>query len=223
MHTSFTSNGHSVTLESFIPEGTGHPSSEILALPALLILHGSGGNTGFWLDRISPFTKHLSLALFAVHYLEATGDSRAQPAQLSDGIHVPLWIEAARQAIHLIAANPAVDPQRIALIGISLGAFMSLALGTDSTLNIRAIVDISGGLIPPWDARATPAFPPTLILHGDRDNVVTPSHAHTLDATLTRLNVPHETRILPGEGHFFSGAAQLQLLSAIPGFLAQYL
>ena len=216
MKTSFTSNGNQVTLEGFIPPSSG-------PLPALLILHGSGGNTGFWLERIAPFTQRLNLALFAVHYLEATGDVRAQPAQLTDGVHVPLWIEAARLAIRLITENPAVDPKRIALIGVSLGAFMSVALGTDPTLPIRAIVDVSGGLITPWNARATTNFPPTLILHGDRDNVVAVSHAHDLDALLTRLKVPHEMKLLAGEGHFFSGPAQLQLLAAISPFLAQYL
>jgi carboxymethylenebutenolidase len=129
MRTSFPSNGRNVTLETFIP-GSSSP------LPALLILHGSGGNTGFWLERIAPFTKHLNLALFAVHYLEATGDLRAQPSQLTDGVHVPLWLEAARQALTLVAANPAVNPQRIGLVGISLGAFMSLTLGTDPKLPI---------------------------------------------------------------------------------------
>jgi predicted esterase len=216
MHTRFTSNGHAVTLESFIPASD-------KPLPALLILHGSGGNTGFWLERIAPFTKHLHLALFAVHYLEATGDLRAQPAQLTDGIHVPLWLEAARQAVQLVAANPAVDPQRIALIGVSLGAFMSLSLGTDSTLPIRAIIDVSGGLVPPWDAQATSEFPPTLILHGDHDTVVSVSHAHALDALLARLGVAHQIKLLPGEGHFFSAPAQLQLLACIPPFLAQHL
>jgi carboxymethylenebutenolidase len=216
MHTRFTSNNRPVTLETYIPASP-------TPLPALLILHGSGGNTGFWLERIAPFTKHLNLALFAVHYLEATGDLRAQPHQLTDDIHVPLWLAAARQALSLVASNPAVDPKRIALIGISLGAFMSLALGTDPTLPIRTIVDISGGLVPPWLDRATSTFPPTLILHGDHDTVVPVTHAHALDALLTRLNVPHQTKLLPGEGHFFSAPAQLQLLASIPPFLAHHL
>lgn len=216
MRTSFVSNGRSVTLETFLPASPA-------PLPALLILHGSGGSTGFWLERIAPFTKHLNLALFAVHYLEATGDLRAQPLQLTDGVHVRLWLEAARHALAVVAANPAVDPARIALVGISLGAFMALALGTDSALPIRAIVDISGGLIAPWDAAATSAYPPTLILHGDHDTVVPVAHAHALDALLTRLDVPHQAKLLPGEGHFFSPPAQLQLLAAIPPFLAHHL
>ncbi len=62
-----------------------------------------------------------------------------------------------------------------------------------------------------------------MILHGDHDTVVPVHHAHDLDKLLTRLNVPHQTKLLPGEGHFFSGPAQLQLLASIPPFLAKYL
>jgi carboxymethylenebutenolidase len=220
MQTTLLSNGRTLRLESFLPKTPGPH-------PAILILHGSGGNTGFWLERIVPFVGRFQVAVFAVHYLDATGDLRAAPAQLTDGIHVPLWLQAARDALSHIAAHPAIDPARIALLGNSLGAYMALALATEgktsSTLLIRCLVDISGGLIPPWDALATSAFPPTLILHGDADTVVPIANARTLDALLTRLNVPHELRILRGEGHWFTPAADLKLFASIAPFLIKYL
>jgi len=220
MQLTFPSNGRQIRLDATIPDTPGPH-------PAILILHGSGGNTSFWLDRIAPFMGRLNLALFAVHYFDATGDTHATPSQLTDGAHVPLWLQAARDSLTHIASNPAVDPTRIALVGISLGAFMSLALGTQSGTQsipkLRCIVDISGGLIPPWDTQATPNFPPTLILHGVADNVVPVANALNLAALLTRLGVPHQLHTLPHEGHWFSPPATLQLLAAIAPFLGQHL
>ncbi len=205
-------------MEQAIPAGPGRH-------PAILLLHGSGGNTGFWLERIAPFLGRLNIAIFAPHYFDSTGTIRAESAQLFDGIHVPLWLEAVQDAITHVAANPAVDPRRIALVGISLGGFLSLALGTilAGKRKLRAIVEVSGGLAAPWDLQATSDFPPTLILHGDTDTVVPVANAHNLDTLLTGLKVPHEKRILAGEGHWFSSGGQMQLLGAIAPFLGRYL
>ena len=219
MQTTFLHNSRQIRLDTAIPTTPGPH-------PAVLLLHGSGGNTGFWFDRIAPIVTRLNLAVFAVHYFDSTGDAFAQPSQLADGLHVPQWLATARAALQHIAENPAVDAGRIGLLGISLGAFMSLALGTESgegIPRISAIVDISGGLIEPWASRATSRFPPTLILHGDVDTVVPVENALTLAARLSHLDVAHQLRTLPHEGHWFSPHAQLQLLGAIAPFLGKHL
>jgi dipeptidyl aminopeptidase/acylaminoacyl peptidase len=53
--------------------------------------------------------------------------------------------------------------------------------------------------------------------------VVPVSEAHTLNATLGRLQVPHQLEILEGEGHWFSPQAQLRILTAVASFLGQHL
>ncbi len=189
--------------------------------PAIVLLHGSGGGVSFWLDRIAPMLSRLGVLVFAVHYFDRTGTDRATPAMLSDGVHVPLWLGTVRDVLAHIRSQPGVDPRRIALVGVSLGAFLSLALGVES--GIRAIVDISGGLVPPYDVQVTPSFPPTLIVHGDADTVVPVSLAHALKARLTALHVQHEQLILPGEGHWFSAPSQLRILGAVASFLGREL
>ncbi len=212
----FPSGGKPIRLDAHLPATTGPH-------PALLLLHGSGGNIGFWLDRIAPYLSRLGVALFAPHYFDRTGTTRADPATLQDGIHVPLWLETVQDALAHIAAQPNIDPNRIALVGISLGAFLSLALATRPSLPIRAVVDLSGGLVPPYEALATPSFPSTLILHGEADTIVPVALAHALDALLTRLGVQHQTVLLPGEGHWFSPAAQFRILTAVAAFLGKHL
>ncbi len=192
--------------------------------PAILLLHGAGGNVSFWLDRIAPFVGRLGIAIYAVHYFDRTGTVRADAATILDGYHVPLWLDAVNDALEEIAANPAVNPRRIALLGISLGAFLSLAHATlPNRRRVRAIVEVSGGLALPYAGNASATFPPTLILHGEMDTVVSVSEARSLDALLTRLEIPHQVQLFPAEGHWFSPGAQLRILTAIAGFLGQRL
>ena len=171
-----------------------------------------------WLQHLAPAVNAMGVALFAVHYFDRSRTTRADPAMIQDGIHFPLWLETAKDALAHIAAMPNVNPRRIGLIGISLGAFLSLALATEAK-PIRAVIDVSGGLAEPWSARATSAFPHTLILHGEADTVVPVSCARDLDHLLTRLEVRHQTLLLPNENHWFSPPALLRMLSTMLAFL----
>ncbi len=213
----FTSGGKAIGLDHREPAGTG-------PFPAILLLHGAGGNISFWLDRIAPFIGGLGVALYAVHYFDRTDTVRADPATITDGYHVPLWLDTVSDALEAIAARPAINPRRIALLGISLGAFLSLAHATlPDRRRVRAIVEVSGGLVAPYFDSATATFPPTLILHGEQDTVVPISHARSLDDLLTRLDIPHQVQLFPAEGHWFSPAAQLRILQAIATFLTKRL
>ncbi len=199
--------------------------------PAIVLLHGAGGNVGWWLDRLAPHLTAAGLALYAPHYFDRTGTAHADLRTITDGVHVPQWIDTIDATLAYAAARPGIDRARIALLGISLGSFLSLALTARLSASasaaeqrrIRAVVDISGGLVAPYDALATSHFPPTLILHGESDQIVPVANAHQLDALLTKLAVPHTLRLLPEEGHFFSSAAQMQLLLAVGGFLSKHL
>jgi carboxymethylenebutenolidase len=211
----FLSGGVSIRLQSYEPT---HPGTH----PALILFHGAGGNVDHWLQYLAPAITRLGVALYAVHYFDRTKTQRADPALIEDGIHVPLWLATATDALAHISALPHVNPRRIALVGISLGAFLSLALATQAK-PIRAVIDISGGLAEPWSTRATSAFPHTLILHGEADTTVPVSHARNLDDLLTRLEVRHQTILFPNEGHWFSPAAHFRILATISSFLNTHL
>ena len=219
----FLSAGKPIRLDALLPE----VASSTKPAPAVLLLHGSGGNTRFWVDRVAPIVNHAGVAVFALHYFDATGTVRAGAPEFTDGVHIPAWFTTIRDGLAHIRSLPEVDPACIALLGISLGAFLALGLGTEAppagAPRLRAIVDISGGLLPPWDGAATPAFPPTLILHGDADTTVPVDQAKALDALLTRLRVEHTTVLLPGEGHWFSLGAQSRMGAEIASFLGRHL
>ena len=199
--------------------------------PAILLLHGAGGNVGFWLDRLAPHVTSAGISVFAPHYFDRTQTVRADLATITDGVHVPLWLETLGAALEFVRMRDDVDSTRIALVGISLGAFLATSYAAIESASpkakadaaIRCIVELSGGLPQPYASQATSLMPPTLILHGAADTVVPASSARELDALLTQLGVEHETRILPGEGHWFSGAGQMELLLAISDFFTRYL
>ncbi len=211
----FLSGGATIRIQQIEPSGPG-------PFPAILLLHGAGGNTGFWLQKFAPQLSKLGIACYAVHYFDRTGTTFADAGTILDGHHFPLWLQTVRDSLAYIASRPKIAADRIALLGISLGGFLSLATAATSR-NIRAVVEISGGLPPHFAAQATAAFPPTLILHGETDTVVPPTQATELDTLLTRLAVPHQTILFPGEGHWFSAAAQLRILASVAQFLGRYL
>jgi predicted esterase len=191
--------------------------------PAILLLHGSGGNAAFWSDRIAPFIAGRNIALYVIHYFDRTDTVHAQYNDIIDGYHFPAWLSAIADGLAHIRTRPNVDSNRIALLGFSLGAFLALSLASDPATNIRAIVELSGGLPEPYASRATFAFPPTVIFHGGIDTYVTVSDAEKLDARLTELKVTHETHIYPKQGHFFDKLTQLHILAATVKFLTKYL
>lgn len=213
---SFTSGGKAIAIDCHEPPGPG-------PFPAILLLHGSGGNIGFWTGRVAPYLATLHVGLYAVHYFDRTGTVRADATTILDGVHYPQWLATIADALKFMRSRPKVDPERIALLGISLGGFLALSAGVDPENRVRAIVEISGGMPEMYSGNVSASFPPTLILHGTADTVVPVSQAHELDRLLARWNVPHRLELLEGQGHWFDGGAQMRILMAIAQFLGRYL
>lgn len=243
MQETFIADKKPIRIEVHEPPASRTTASRTQGAPAILLLHGAGGKVGLWLDRLAPHLLSAGVALYAPHYFESTSTTYADLATIADGIHFPQWLDTVAAALHWVAGRPAVDPNRIALVGISLGSFLALSFAARNVAGarnpaaardsmsqsaagpaaVRCVVDLSGGLPEPYASAATSQFPPTLILHGEADTVVSVSYARDLDRLLTQLRVPHETRILPGEGHWFTAPAQMQLLLNLSNFLSRYL
>jgi carboxymethylenebutenolidase len=224
MQSTFRAGGRDIPIDMHEPT-TASPH------PAIVLMHASGGNVGFWVDPLAPHLSAAGIALYAPRYFERTNTTRADLSIITDGVHVPQWLDTLDAALTFASTRPNVDPARVAVIGISLGAFLTLGLAAQLSASpdpavrrrIRALVDICGGLAEPFASLATSDFPRTLIIHGEADNVVPVSQARALDQLLTTLEVPHETHILPGEGHWFGHTVQMKLLMIVGNFLRQNL
>ncbi len=213
--TSYRSGGSDIRMYQHEPAGAGPH-------PALLLLHGSGGAVSYWVDRFAPTLANFGVAAYAPHYFDKTGTQRATVETILDGKHFTAWLTAIRDGISYIATCPSVDPQRIAVLGISLGAYLGIALAVEDP-RVRAIVELSGGIPRGWEDRVTSAMPPVLIIHGVKDNVVSVSEARKLQAVLERHQVPYQMELLPNETHWFSAASQPRLLMSCASFLARHL
>jgi len=196
--------------------------------PAILLLHGSGGAGAYWLERFAPMLQQTGIAAYAPHYFQSTGTDRATPELILDGHHFPLWLRTLHDALLWIAARPNINPDRLAVLGVSLGGFLTTALAAElsapaSLLRLRAAIEISGGIAPDWESRLTSAAAPTLILHGDRDTVVPLQQATHLRDVLVARQIPHQLEILSGETHWLTPAAQLRMLLTTGSFLKRHL
>lgn len=95
-------------------------------------------------------------------------------------------------------------------MGFSLGAYLSLSIATLEP-RVKAVVEYFGGL-PSFFASQLRQMPPTLILHGEEDKLVSVSEANALEKLLKRNNVPYEIKTNPQQGHGFNGSAALDSL-----------
>ncbi len=210
----FVSGGKSITVEVF--EAAGAAGRR----PAVLMLHGADG-LGYNAQYRSG-ARALAAAgyqVFLVHYLDRTGERRASFATLFRNFEI--WMETVRDAVAFVAARPEVDPARIGIVGISLGAALGIAV-SGGDRRVRALVSYFGPL-PQGAVSAAAKLPPTLVLHGAADPIVPALNARAIGELLREQGVPHEVKIYPGEGHGFRGAAEGDATARAVAFLGRHL
>ena len=194
--TSFKSQQKEIEVERFEPKGEGKR-------PAVVVLHGSLGMTigGPTFRDVARRLARRGFVVHVVHYFDATGTIFASQAMMIDKF--PIWLTVVADALTQLSRQPNVDPDRIGLVGYSLGGYLSLSLATFDD-RAAAVVDYYGGLPVPL-AREVAELPPILILHGDNDRIVPLSEAKSLESLLREKNLPFEMKVYEGQGHGFIG------------------
>jgi carboxymethylenebutenolidase len=134
---------------------------------------------------------------------------------------MPVWTETVGEALTFLQHQGGVDPNRLALIGTSLGSGLAFGVAAQDA-RVRALVSYFGFLPHVVRDRAK-RLPPCLVLHGARDSIVPVSNAHAIRELLQRLNVEHEVHIYPDQGHSFQGLAQLDAANRTAAFLHRHL
>lgn len=211
---SFRSGGKPISVEAFHP-----PAGE--RAPALIVLHGASGPLAGneYVRQLAGAFALQGYATFLVHYFDRTGTTYAGDALIRQNYEI--WRQTIGEAVDFVAKQPGVDPKRIALMGYSLGGYLSVThAGRDP--RVRAVIEIAGGLDDETRSRSK-KMPPVLVIHGEADRRVPVEEGRKLESWLSKLGGEHETHFYPGEGHLLSPRAALEALALGKTFLDKHL
>jgi dienelactone hydrolase len=209
----FESGGLPIRIDCFQPAAKGR------CFPAVIGLHGSGGGHATMAEPATLLAQQ-GFAVYVLHYFDRTAtEGAADKATMVR--HFPLWMKTLWDAVGFVARQSPVDPERIGLLGFSLGAYLACsAAAIDS--RIRAVVEFFGGL-PKEMKFFMRRLCPILILHGDADPTVPVEEAYHLQQVLERKGIPYELQVYPGEGHSFTAEAWRDAGLRSRAFLTKYL
>jgi carboxymethylenebutenolidase len=210
----FKSGGTTISVDWFGAAGGADKA------PAIVMLHGADGLTRA--ERYREGARRIAAGGYHVafvHYLDRTGEKRASFGTIMRNFDP--WLATVRDSVTWIARHPGVDPHRVGIVGISLGATLGLAAAGQDP-RVKALVEYFGPM-PQGIVTAGASLPPTLILHGAADPVVPVANAHALENLLRSQGTAHEVKIYPGQGHGFYGAAQDDADRRVAAFLDRHL
>ncbi len=206
------SGGKDIRFDCFLPGGNGQ------RFPAVIGLHGSGGGHATMAEPANLLAEQ-GFAVYVLHYFDRTGTTEADRETIFR--HFPIWMKTLWDAVSFVAGQPQVDPERIGLLGFSLGAYLSLSNAAIDS-RIRAVVEFFGGL--PKEMRLfTLRLCPVLILHGEADQTIPVEEAYHLQRFLEKKQIPYEMQIYPGAAHGFSGEIWRDAALRTLGFLKKHL
>jgi carboxymethylenebutenolidase len=210
----FPSRGEQIPIEHFEPKQPGR-------YPAVLLVHGIDGleESGRIYRGAASRLANKGYVVLLVHYFQRTGTdpSRAKallkpmqnflagkPVEDGDKRQILSWFrqwqETIADAVAYARSRPNVRPDRVGLVGFSLGAFLSVTVAADEKNGISAVVDFFGGLPSGLEPRK---LPPALILHSDQDRIVPVESAYQLRDLIGKKGGALEMKVYPGVGHLF--------------------
>jgi carboxymethylenebutenolidase len=185
--------------------------------PAVLVLHGSGGASDFP-ESVRELANRGYITLVP-HYFESTGTSWADLDSIRR--HGLTWGQTLLDAVEFARRLPNVDSQSVGLLGFSLGGYLAVAVAAHDR-GIKCVAEFFGG-VPERFLPSIEHLPPTLILHGQDDEIVPVRHAVELKQLCERKGFYFEMELYPGAGHNFSGAFMRTAMERAIIFLDQKL
>jgi carboxymethylenebutenolidase len=188
----FESGGKSIRLDAYLPD------NPAVQLPAVIALYGAGGNVA-GMERYAGVLASEGFAVYLLHYFDRTGTQYADKQIIFRNF--PLWMKTLWDAISFVEKQPQVDASRIALLGFSLGAYLSLSTSAIDP-RVKIVVEFFGGM-PKEMKLFMRRLCPVLILHGEEDATVPVEEAYNLQNLLEKKKIPYEIKIYPAVGHGF--------------------
>ena len=169
------------------------------AVPAALLLHGLGSRKERMIDTVGSALVRRGVGALAVdlplHGGRGGSDDLRQVHPMQLVTHWSAAVTEARVALDFLASHPAVDGQRVGVVGYSLGSFLANIVAADHP-EVRAIVLAASGDLPegipfeplvrrvvdPLRAVRALAGRPLLMVNGRYDRTVTARQGEKLFA-----------------------------------------
>jgi acetyl esterase/lipase len=159
--------------------------------------------------KVAQIVNQVQTAVLFVHAHAADygiDPNRIGVAGISSGAHLALMVAGSPDSVVNAAAaiSPPTDlanwgkPDVLLTDNPQMSMFAP-ALGVDLKGPRKAIETIDEKLSPITYVNSK--FPPTLIVHGDSDNIVPLQQAHTMDQALSKAGVEHKLEVIHGGGH----------------------
>ena len=178
--------------------------------PAVILLHGGSGYTRFkaLYDKHASALVNSDYRVFAVMYYSdndrqiMTG-SDPESRRMVYQERLGAWVATVSDALDVVESDPRTDTSRIAVLGFSQGAYVAVGVaGTDH--RVSALVEKYGGL-PNALVGSIQELPPTLIVHGEADDIVSVTEAYALAEYLEAMDSKYEIVTYADAGHGFDG------------------
>ena len=187
------------------------PKIGMKANNAIILLHGYGGDgkdinmlTLSW-KRFLPNTIFLSpnghekceINPSGFQWFDLTKDNSKYILEQSKKaeLKIKAFIDEVKIEYNLVNSQ-------ICLVGFSQGCMMALNIGLINSEKFNCIVGFSGKIINEEDLKSRKNLPTkTLLIHGDSDEVVSPTFLLEAKDFLIRNNVEVETKIIKNCGH----------------------
>ncbi|MBN1184087.1 MAG: dienelactone hydrolase family protein [Bacteroidales bacterium] len=169
--------------------------------PSVIILYGGSG----WRPQYISIAKKLADSGFVVLVLDYYAETVKDTGQTDIALKWPQWQAMIRSAVTFLQEDSSTKKGSVGLIGYSQGAFLAVSTAT-SIPEVRAVVDYFGGGSSKKDDLESEVrnFPPLLILHGEKDNVVPVSMAYSLRDAVIAQGGEVEMKIYINQPHGFN-------------------
>lgn len=109
------------------------------------------------------------------------------------------YVRGLGELLDHVIAQFHIDPRRVYLTGLSMGAFGAWKLAAAYPERFAALIPICGGGDPAWAPRLRDL--PTWAFHGEQDDVVSIRHTEAMVEALRALGAPIRFRSYPGVAH----------------------
>jgi len=202
-----SAEAQNVTGHLFLPPGDAK-------VPAVLLVHGSGGIYSAMLDF---WPKAFNAAGIAVFSMDSFGP-RGVKSTADDQSQVPFAADTADAfaALKLLATHPRIDPQRIAIMGFSRGGITVQRSAVERIIATQKLPDglrfaahipvYSGGCVGVFRLRVKPGVfskAPQLWIHGNADDYTGLAPCESYAKQIAEAGTPVEFVVLEGAGHKF--------------------